>query len=127
MTNAELMTQARGIGLTEIPERRTELALQILLSKSEDAGVAIGAGILDIHDKGYGFLRPPGGGGSDDDIYVPNGLIRKSGLRQGDFVAGPVRSQGERTRGRGNNPLLCLSLLMGEILNLHDAVRVSRN
>ena len=113
MTNAELMTQARGIGLTEIPERRTELALQILLSKSEDAGVAIGAGILDIHDKGYGFLRPPGGGGSDDDIYVPNGLIRKSGLRQGDFVAGPVRSQGERTRGRGNNPLLWPELVNG--------------
>ncbi|MYA59033.1 MAG: transcription termination factor Rho, partial [Chloroflexi bacterium] len=33
--------------------------------------------------------------------------------RQGDFVAGPVRSQGERTRGRGNNPLLWPELVNG--------------
>ena len=113
MTNAELMVEARSIGLVDIPERRTELALQVLLAKSESTGIAIGAGILDVHDKGYGFLRPPGGGSSDDDIYVPNGLIRKSGLRQGDFIAGPVRSQGERTRGRGNNPLLWPELING--------------
>ncbi len=113
LTNAELMVEARRIGLADIPERRTELALQVLLAKSEETGIAIGAGILDVHDKGYGFLRPPGGSGSDGDIYVPNGLIRKSGLRQGDFVAGPVRSQGERTRGRGNNPLLWPELING--------------
>ena len=113
MTNAELMVQARRTGLNDIPERRTELALQVLLAKSQETNIAIGAGILDVHDKGYGFLRPPGGGGTDDDIYVPNGLIRKSGLRQGDFVAGPVRSQGERTRGRGNNPLLWPELVNG--------------
>ena len=112
-TNAELMTEARSIGLTEIPTRRTELALQVLQHRSQTTGIAIGAGILDVHDKGYGFLRPPGGSGGDDDIYVPNGLIRKSGLRQGDFVAGPVRSQGERTRNRGNNPLLWPELING--------------
>ena len=112
-TNAELMTEARSIGLTDIPARRTELALQVLQHRSQTTGIAIGAGILDVHDKGYGFLRPPGGSGGDDDIYVPNGLIRKSGLRQGDFVAGPVRSQGERTRNRGNNPLLWPELING--------------
>ena len=113
MTNAELMVEARTIGLVDIPQRRTELALQILLANSEATGIAIGAGILDVHDKGYGFLRPPGGSGTDDDIYVPNGLIRKSGMRQGDFIVGPVRSQGERTRGRGNNPLLWPELVNG--------------
>ena len=112
-TNAELMTEARSIGLTDIPARRTELALQVLQHRSQTTGIAIGAGILDVHDKGYGFLRPPGGSGGDDDIYVPNGLIRKSGMRQGDFVAGPVRSQGERTRNRGNNPLLWPELVNG--------------
>ena len=59
MTNAELMVEARRSGFTDIPERRTELALQVLLQKSEETGIAIGAGILDVHDKGYGFLRPP--------------------------------------------------------------------
>ena len=113
MTNAELMVEARTIGLVDIPQRRTELALQILLANSEATGIAIGAGILDVHDKGYGFLRPPGGSGTDDDIYVPNGLLRKSGMRQGDFIVGPVRSQGERTRGRGNNPLLWPELVNG--------------
>ncbi len=113
MTNAELMAEARQIGLVDIPERRTELAVQVLLHRSQDTGIAIGAGILDIHDKGYGFLRSPGGNGGDEDIYVPNGLIRKNSLRQGDFVAGPVRPQGERTRGRGNNPLLWPELVNG--------------
>ncbi len=113
MTNPEMLVEARRLGLTQIPAQRTELALQVLLLKSQETGVAIGAGILDIHDKGYGFLRPPGGSGSDEDFYVPNGLIRKNGMRQGDFVAGPVRSQGERTRGRGNNPLLWPELING--------------
>ncbi len=112
-TTAELMADARRLGIKDIPPCRTDLALEVLLRWPQASEVTIGAGILDVHDKGYGFLRPPGGSGSDEDIYVPNGLIRKNGLRQGDFVAGPVRSQGERTRGRGNNPLLWPELVNG--------------
>ena len=59
------------------------------------------------------FCDLPEAASSDDDIYVPNGLLRKSGMRQGDFIVGPVRSQGERTRGRGNNPLLWPELVNG--------------
>ncbi len=109
----KLVAEARSLGIKNLPGKRTDLALQVLLRKSEKLGVAIGAGVLDIHDKGYGFLRPPGGDGGFEDIYVPNGLIRKNGMRQGDFVAGPVRSQGEKTRSRGNNPLLWPELING--------------
>ncbi len=113
MSVVELVTEARELGITDLPGKRTDLALEVLLRKSEEAGVSIGAGVLDVHEKGYGFLRPPGGNSGFDDIYVPNGLIRKNGMRQGDFVAGPVRSQGEKTRGRGNNPLLWPELING--------------
>ncbi len=112
-TTIELVREARSLGLTDLPAKRTALALQVLQIRSESAGVSVGAGVLDIHDKGYGFLRAPGSSGSNEDIYVPNGLVRKNGLRQGDFVAGPVRSQGEKTRGRGNNPLLWPELVNG--------------
>ncbi len=113
MSVVKLVAEARSLGIKNLPDKRTDLALQVLLRKSEKLGVAIGAGVLDIHDKGYGFLRPPGGDGGFEDIYVPNGLIRKNGMRQGDFVAGPVRSQGEKTRSRGNNPLLWPELVNG--------------
>ena len=108
-----LMSEARKSGIRDLPLKRTELALIVLSKRAEDQGIAIGAGILDIHDKGYGFLRPIGGVGGDDDIYVPNGIIRRFSLRSGDLIAGQVRSQGEKTRGRGNNPLLHPELVNG--------------
>lgn len=113
MSNRELVSEARRLGSTQLSAKRTELALEVLLKRSQLSNITIGAGILDVHEKGYGFLRPPGRTGSQDDIYVPNGIVRKHGMRQGDFVAGPVKSQGERTRGRGHNPLLWPELVNG--------------
>src|SRR3989344_5809068 len=55
------------------------------------------SGMLDIAQDGHGFLRPkfrP----SDADVYVSSSLIRKFGLRPGDFVKGMGRPPKESER-----------------------------
>lgn len=49
-------------------------------------------GILEMHPKGFGFLRQPGRRleGSTGDVYVPAPLIIKYGLREGMWVAGKL-------------------------------------
>ncbi|MEZ5228239.1 MAG: hypothetical protein R2710_16675 [Acidimicrobiales bacterium] len=49
------------------------------------------AGILDLRDDGYGFIRVDGLLPSKDDVYVPVKLVRQFGLRRGDLVAGSAR------------------------------------
>ncbi len=49
------------------------------------------AGILDLRDDGYGFIRVDGLLPSKDDVYVPVKLVRQHGLRRGDLVAGTAR------------------------------------
>jgi len=53
-------------------------------------------GILEIHDKGYGFLRFPGGAATptNNDIFVPPDMIRKNGLRDGVELTGMSASNG---------------------------------
>ncbi len=49
-------------------------------------------GVLEMHPKGYGFLRSPARSylAQVADPYVPAPLIQRAGLRQGVLVAGPV-------------------------------------
>ena len=56
------------------------------------------AGILEIHDKGYGFLRQPDKGPSptQNDVFVPPDLIKRNSLRDGVELAGQ-----SITNGRG--------------------------
>ncbi|HON00325.1 MAG TPA: hypothetical protein PLM33_08740, partial [Acidobacteriota bacterium] len=48
------------------------------------------SGYLDLHDKGYGFLRSLERGFEPhrDDAFVEPSLIRELGLRPGHFVTG---------------------------------------
>jgi transcription termination factor Rho len=50
-----------------------------------------GRGVLDIHSDGYGFLRSVKYIPDVNDIYVHPSLIRKLGLRPGDFIEGTIR------------------------------------
>ncbi len=49
-------------------------------------------GVLELHPKGYGFLRNPARNyaAQPADPYVPAPLIHKHGLREGVLLAGPV-------------------------------------
>ena len=70
------------------------------LKKVAEKEEITGAGVLQLLQDGFGFLRAmesnylPG----PDDIYVSPSQIRKFGLRTGDTVEGPVRApkEGER-------------------------------
>ncbi|MEN3316077.1 MAG: transcription termination factor Rho [Acidimicrobiaceae bacterium] len=51
-------------------------------------------GLLDLHEKGYGFLRTTGYLASANDVYVSVSQVRRFGLRKGDYVKGASRPAG---------------------------------
>jgi transcription termination factor Rho len=51
-------------------------------------------GLLDLHEKGYGFLRTTGYLSSPRDVYVSVSQVRRFGLRKGDYVKGASRPAG---------------------------------
>ncbi len=57
-----------------------------------------GAGVLETHPDGYGFLRAGNFLPGKDDVYISNAQIRRFGLRDGDYVEGKTRPQRENDR-----------------------------
>ncbi|MGI9032832.1 MAG: transcription termination factor Rho [Acidimicrobiales bacterium] len=51
-------------------------------------------GLVDLHEKGYGFLRTAGYLSSPRDVYVSVSQVRRFGLRKGDYVKGASRPAG---------------------------------
>jgi len=80
---------------------REELVEQIMQRQSEQKGQRYAAGILDLVEDGYGFMRRRGLMPSPDDIYVSSSHVRRFGLRGGDRVAGIPRppKKGEKYWG----------------------------
>ena len=60
-----------------------------------------GAGILEIHPDGYGFLRAENYLPGNKDVYVSAAQIRRFNLRTGDYVVGKTRPNqlGDRSVG----------------------------
>ncbi len=56
------------------------------------ASKPIARGVLDVHPDGYGFLRSPKYIPDTSDIYVHPSLIKKLGLRPGDYIEGRMRN-----------------------------------
>jgi transcription termination factor Rho len=54
-------------------------------------------------DSNVAFVRTTGYHASPADVFVPNQLIRRAGLRSGDAVTGKVRMGGSQTHGQGRN------------------------
>ncbi len=52
-----------------------------------------GAGVLEMHPDGYGFLRSDAFLPSSKDIYISMAQIKRFGLRTGDYVEGKTRPQ----------------------------------
>jgi transcription termination factor Rho len=80
---------------------REELVEQIMRRQSERGGQKYAAGILDLVEDGYGFMRRRGLMPGPDDIYVSSSHVRRFGLRAGDRVAGIPRApkKGEKYWG----------------------------
>ncbi len=60
-----------------------------------------GAGVLDIVNEGFGFLRSERFVPGPLDVYVSVSQIRRFGLRQGDLVAGQIRPPKDREQYAG--------------------------
>src|SRR5690349_5211120 len=65
--------------------------MRIMQAKAEREGNRFAAGILDMANDGYGFLRTQSMRQSISDIYVSQTQIRRHALRVGDYVMGAVR------------------------------------
>ncbi len=99
-SSEQLITQAEELGIENASTLRKQEILFAILKKVAEKEEITGAGVLQLLQDGFGFLRAmesnylPG----PDDIYVSPSQIRKFGLRTGDTVEGPVRAPkaGER-------------------------------
>jgi len=99
-TSEQLISQAEELGIENASTLRKQEILFAILKKVAEKEEITGAGVLQLLQDGFGFLRAmesnylPG----PDDIYVSPSQIRKFGLRTGDTVEGPVRApkEGER-------------------------------
>ncbi len=80
--------------------RKQELIFRILATQTENDGMILASGVLEILPEGFGFLRSadynylPG----PDDIYVSPSQIKRFALRKGDIVTGQVRQPKEQER-----------------------------
>ena len=100
ISSEQLITQAEELGIENASTLRKQEILFAILKKVAEKEEITGAGVLQLLQDGFGFLRAmesnylPG----PDDIYVSPSQIRKFGLRTGDTVEGPVRApkEGER-------------------------------
>ena len=99
-SSEQLITQAEELGIENASTLRKQEILFAILKKVAEKEEITGAGVLQLLQDGFGFLRAmesnylPG----PNDIYVSPSQIRKFGLRTGDTVEGPVRApkEGER-------------------------------
>ncbi len=99
-SSEQLISQAEKLGIENASTLRKQEILFAILKKVAEKEEITGAGVLQLLQDGFGFLRAmesnylPG----PDDIYVSPSQIRKFGLRTGDTVEGPVRApkEGER-------------------------------
>jgi transcription termination factor Rho len=99
-TSEQLISQAEELGIENASTLRKQEILFAILKKVAEKEEITGAGVLQLLQDGFGFLRAmesnylPG----PDDIYVSPSQIRRYGLRTGDTVEGPVRApkEGER-------------------------------
>jgi transcription termination factor Rho len=80
--------------------RRQDMLFAILKQLAENDTAIFGAGVLEILQDGFGFLRSPEANylPGPDDIYVSPSQVRRFGLRTGDTVEGQIRGpkEGER-------------------------------
>jgi transcription termination factor Rho len=79
--------------------KKQELAFRILQAQTEQQGNIFAAGVLEIMEEGFGFLRQDGRFlASHEDIYVSQSQIRRFALRTGDRVSGQVRPPKENEK-----------------------------
>ena len=98
---ADLLAYAEELDVENASALRKQEMMFAILEKLAQQDISIyGAGVLEIMQDGFGFLRSPEANylPGPDDIYVSPSQIRRFGLRSGDTLEGEIRSpnKGER-------------------------------
>ena len=70
---------------------KPDLLLLILKAQAEADGEILSGGVLEVVDDSYGFLRGETLLPHPADVFVPQNLVRRGGLRSGDYVIGSAR------------------------------------
>ncbi len=91
MLVAELRVHASGLGVEYVGVRKAQLVEDVYVASARAEGFRDVAGVLDLTNEGYGFVRTGNYMPGDDDAFVPQQLIKHMGLRRGDWVEGTVR------------------------------------
>ncbi len=112
-TLEELKEMARELEMSGVSGlKKQDLIFKLLQAQTEQQGNIFSAGILEIMEDGFGFLRQERFLPGPDDIYVSQSQIRRFGLRTGDRVSGQVRPPKENEK--------YFSLLRVEVVNGMD-------
>jgi transcription termination factor Rho len=92
---AELLAFAEEMGLDDIPTaRKQDMMFAILKELAANDILIRGAGVLEVLQDGFGFLRSPEENylPGPDDIYVSPNQIKRFGLKTGDSIEGDIRA-----------------------------------
>ena len=98
---AELLAFAEELEVENCNTMRKQDMMFAILKQLASQGTPIsGAGVLEVLQDGFGFLRSPEENylPGPDDIYVSPSQIRRFGLRTGDTVEGEIRAPKDSER-----------------------------
>ncbi|MCC6483424.1 MAG: transcription termination factor Rho [Armatimonadetes bacterium] len=87
----ELQKIARDLNLDAGTRRKHDLVFRIMEHQTEQSGLMLRQGVLEILPDGWGFLRGQNFQPAANDIYVSQSQIKRFGLKTGDTVLGQVR------------------------------------
>ncbi len=102
MTRDALLAEAKEREVSGVSTmRKQDIILRLLEAQAAAEGNVLAGGVLEVFDDSYGFLRGDSLLPAPTDIYVSQNLIRRAGLRIGDYVIGSARppKQGEKYYG----------------------------
>ncbi len=95
---ADLRAKAAELALDASGMKKAELVEAVYEASMKAEGFIEVSGVLDIMPDGYGFLRASGYLPGEGDAYVGTALVRRNGLRKGDFVVGQTRPTRENEK-----------------------------
>ncbi len=110
LADDELISKALLLDVdpTEYGER-DDLVSAVYDSLLQSEGFVMVEGILDILPDGYGFIRTDGYLPGDHDVYVGASMVRRNGLRKGDYINGRVRPPRDNEKYPALNMIVLLN------------------
>ena len=94
-STSELLAMAEEAGIESASSLlKQEMVFAILKRRAESGEEITGAGVIEVLQDGFGFLRSSEANylAGPDDIYVTPAIVKKLSLRTGDTVEGVIRA-----------------------------------